>query len=435
VLAKTFDGRPVKLDGNPDHPAVSGKSDVFMQAAIFGLYDPERSQVPRHNGTPATWALFAREIAELRQSWRGNGGQGLRILSGDTTSPTLIRQLDGLTQSLPNVRWHCFEPVGAQRADEATMLAFGRALHRHLDLEQCETIVSLEDDLLGPGPNQVSQARGWSVNRGEPGDGKPRVRLYVAESTPSATGAVASSRLLCNPSRLNAVALAIGGRFGIEGWTEPELTAAETQWLDRAMQELHAHAGRSLVTAGTHLDLAIQAVAAVINERLGNAGKTVWYSEPIRSVAVHSFDDLLIEIDNGGVETLIMIDCNPAYAAAAGSNFAQRCSRVPHRIHAGLYADETASLCGWHLPLSHALESWSDARSVDGTATIVQPVLPTLYETRSAHQLVEMLLGNDDAAADAPVRQTWQQTFGADFDQRWLKALNDGFVAGTAASL
>ncbi len=434
VLAKTFDGRPVKLDGNPDHPAVSGKSDVFMQAAIFGLYDPERSQVPRHNGTPATWAQFARKLAEVRRSWRGNGGQGLRILSGDTTSPTLVRQLNALTQGLPNARWHCFEPVGAQLADEATALAFGRPLQRHLALEHCETIVSLEDDLLGSGLGQVSHARGWSANRREPSDGKQRVRLHVAESTPTATGAVASSRLPCNPSRLVALALGLGARLDTEGWTEPELTAAEKQWLDRAVPELNAHAGRSLLTAGAHLEPAIQAMAAVINDRLGNTGKTVWYSEPIRPATAHSFDELLADIDSGAVETLVLIDCNPAYTAAANSNFAQRLSRVPHRIHAGLYADETAALCEWHLPLSHALESWSDARAVDGTATIIQPVLPTLYETRSAHQFVEMLLGNDDLSGEAAVRQTWQQTFGADFDQRWLKALHDGFVADTAAA-
>ncbi len=434
VLAKTFDGRPVKLDGNPDHPAVSGKSDVFMQTALFALYDPERSQVPRHNGSPSTWAQFARDLATLRQSWQGNGGQGLRILSGDTTSPTLIRQINALTQSLPNARWHRFEPVGAQRAEEATTLAFGRPLQRHLNIEQCEAIVSLDDDLLGPGPNQVSQARGWSANRGEPRDGKHRVRLHVAESTPTPTGAVASTRLPCNPSRLHALALAIGGRFGLEGWTEAELTAAEKQWLDRAVQALRAHAGQSLLTTGAHLDPAVQAMAAAVNDQLGNAGRTVWYSEPIRSVTTHSFDELLADLDHGSVETLIVIDCNPAYAAAAGSDAARQLSKASHRIHVGLYADETASLCDWHLPLSHTLESWSDARSVDGTTTVIQPVIRTLYETRSAHQFVEMLLGNDDAAADAPVRQTWQQTFTADFEQRWLKALHDGFVADTAAA-
>src|SRR5581483_5525099 len=168
--------------------------------------------------------------------------------------------------------------------------------------------------------------------------------------------------------------------------------------------------------------------------RLGNSGKTAWYSEPIRSVIIHSLDELVADIDNGAVDTLIVIDCNPAYATTAGSKFAQRLSRVSHRIHAGLYADETAALGDWDLPLSHALESWSDARAVDGTATIIQPVIRALYETRTVHQLVELLLSNDDAAADVPVRQTWQQTFGVDFDQRWPQALHAGFVADTAAT-
>ena len=203
---------------------------------------------------------------------------------------------------------------------------------------------------------------------------------------------------------------------------------------DQAARELRAHKGKSLLAIGAHLPAAVQAQAAIVNERLGNVGTTLWYSDPVAFAPDNagSLGELARDIDGGAVETLIMLDANPAYAAPGGLGFAELISRVRNTIHAGLYRDETAMLCEWHLPLAHALESWSDARAIDGTATIIQPVVAPFYSVRTAHQVVEMLLGTIDPAADTPVRATWQEKFGGDFDRRWRQALHDGFVADTA---
>jgi len=435
VLATTYVGRPTKLDGNPSHPLGTGASDAFTQSSVLQLYDPGRSKGPAVDGRPATWAAFERALADLRQTWLARRGEGLRILCGDVTSPTLVRQLEELTAALPGARLHLFEPVGAAHRPAAMRLAFGRDLDAHYRLENCEVVVSLDDDLLGPGPRQVQHARAWSLGRGDAPD-KSRMRLHAAESTPGLSGVVATPRIAIDAARMPELVAALAAALGVSVARTRSLEQNEQQWVERMARELRQHAGRSLLAVGAHVAPAAQALAAVVNERLGNAGNTVWYSEPIawRPSSAGSIDDLARDIDAGQVDTLIVLDANPAYAAPADLRLRDLLPRVHERIHAGLYHDETAQLCRWHVPLTHALESWSDARAVDGTASIIQPLVAPFFSVRTIHQIADMLLGRIDPPADAPVRATWTQTFGSEFENRWKQALHDGFVAGTAAS-
>jgi len=434
VIATTYTGRPTKLDGNPDHPVTRGKSDAFTQSAIFELYDPERSKIPLRAGIPSAWSVFAGELVDMRARWREQGGEGLRVLIGATTSPTLQRQLAELSRQFPKMRWSQLPPFGAARQSEAMKVAFGRHLVPHFRLDQCDVIVSLDHDLLGPGTQQIAHGGAWAQRRGEAAPGQGRSRLHVAESVPSLTGTVASARLPSAPSRIALLAQAIGAEFSIAGLVSPELQPAEKAWLDRAVSELRAHGGRSLLAIGPQFDPQVQALAPIINDQLKNTDATVWYSDPIHlATDAQPLAGLTADIAAGAVETLILIDCNPAYASPGALKFAEHLARVPNRIHAGLHADETAQLCQWHLPLSHALESWSDGRAVDGTTTIIQPTVRPLYASRSIHQVVGLLLGVDEPAADAAVRATWRETFGSDFDQRWTRTLHDGFVADSRA--
>ncbi len=435
VIATTYAGRPTKLDGNAEHPMTRGKSDAFTQSAIFELYDPERSKVPLRDGIPSTWHVLASELVEMRARWRERGGEGLRILIGATTSPTLKRQIANMSNQFPKMRWSQLPPPGLARQNEAMAVAFGRPVVPHVRLDQCEAIVSLDHDLLGPGAHQVAHAGGWAQRRGEAVPGEGRSRLHVAESVPSLTGTVASVRLASDPARTALLAQAIGAEFAIAGFARPDLQPLEKQWLDRAISELRAHRGRSLLVIGAQCEPQLQALAPIINEHLKNTGATVWYSEPIHLSAADAqpLASLTAEIAAGAVETLLMIDCNPAYASPGVLKFSERLTGVPNRIHVGLHVDETAQLCRWHVPLSHALESWSDGRAVDGTATIIQPPVRPLYASRSVHQMFDLLLGVSDSTADGAVRATWREIFSADFDQRWTRALRDGFVADTGA--
>jgi molybdopterin-containing oxidoreductase family iron-sulfur binding subunit len=436
MLATTYSGRPTKLDGNPDHPITMGRSDAFMQAAVLQLYDPDRSQGPAYRNEPTTWAAFERALVEMRGGWTADRGQSLRLLCGDVTSPTLARQLQQLLIMFPQSRLHLFEPCGLASRRQATQLAFGRVVDMHYRLENCEVIISLDDDLLGPGLRQVQHARAWSSGRGEITPDRALLRLHIAESMPSLSGVVAASRLPIDQSRIVPLIAAIAAQFGVDTGQHPELKDNEIAWVDQVTRELRAHQGKALLAIGAYLPPAVQAQATVINERLGNVGKTVWYSEPVAFVpnTVGSLRDLARDIEGGAVETLVILDANPAYAAPGDLGFADLLSRVQHTVHAGLFRDETAMRCEWHLPLSHALESWSDGRSADGIATIIQPLLGPLYSVRSGHQLMDMLLGTINPAADSAVRTTWSERFGQDFDQRWRQSLHDGFVAGSAVT-
>ena len=435
VLGETHEGRPTKLEGNPDHPASRGATDAFTQAAILQFYDPERSQSPTFMGRPAAWSAFATAAAPLAARLAASGGEGLRLLTGDVTSPTLLRQLDRLRERYPQARRHGFEPAGTGFRRAAARLAFGRPLELHLALDKAEAVISLEDDLLGPGPRQTVHAAGWAARRDAAAAGEGGAWLEVLESTPSLTGVVAARRRPVASGRIPHRVLALAAALGLSDRSETA-TAEERDWAAATAQALDGLRGRSLVAVGAHQPPEIQALGFAINERLGNLGATLWFSEPVAAPpdGEHSLAALAQDMEAGRVEALVVLDANPAYAAPADLRFTDLMQRVPLRIHAGLYYDETAAHSHWHLPLAHALESWSDARAADGTAVILQPLVRPFYQVRSAHEIVAMLLGDPDPSGREILRATWRERFGdAEFEERWTRALHDGLVPGTAA--
>ena len=427
VLATVNDGRPPKLDGNPGHPATRGRSDIFMQTAVLQLYDPARAKAPSKSGEAATWTEVTRFLAGARAQWTQRRGEGLRILCGDITSPTLTRQLRGLLTALPQAKLHVFEPVGSGHRAETMRLAFGQDAEPVYALDRADVIVSLDDDLLGPGPWQVSHARAWAKRRGEGVAPERRARLYSAESVPGLTGVVASRRIAVDASSMPAMMSALASAVGLDAGAPSDLSEAQKLWIERAAQDLSAHRGAGLVTCGAHLAPEAQALAVLVNDKLGNAGATVSYRAPL-AMSGGSIVDLADDIRAGKVETLIVLDANPVYAAPASLRFGELIGKVRTTVGVSLHPDETAGACQWHLPLSHDLESWGDALAVDGTASIVQPVIAPLYATRTLPQILAMLSGPHDVAADAPVRETWAVRFGGDFDARWQAALYEGFV-------
>jgi molybdopterin-containing oxidoreductase family iron-sulfur binding subunit len=427
VLATTTAGRPIKLEGNPEHPASGGASSFLVQAALLDLYDPDRSQAPLMRGNSADWADFDAQMQGLRAAWLKSGGAGLRLLLAPTTSPTLVRQIEQLRAALPNLRVHLFDPLAGYGADP-----LGEALGAAqplLRLGTARVVVSLDDDFLGPGPAQVWNARGWARRRGD-SPNTERIRLYMAEPSPTLTGANAQHRIGVAPSRIPLLAAAIAAKLGIGG-SVSGLSPAEFGWANAAADALLQNRGRSLLTAGRHWPAPIQAMVASANRRLGNGGNTVEYREPATLPADGSYLDLVRDAEAGQVAALFMFAANPAYAGPADIDFAALAKRIPFKIHAGLQVDETAVASDWHLPLPHPLEDWSDARSVDGLATIIQPVIQPLYDTRSIHTLIAGLTGEAQPDARAVVRAFWAERLAGEAD--WNAALKTGFVPGTEA--
>ena len=269
VLATTSAGRPIKLDGNPEHPAFKGGSTPFMQAAILDLYDPDRSQAPLMGGHPASWADFDGQAARWRDEWAKSGGAGLRLLVGPTTSPTLLRQIDELRAALPEARVHLFDPLGGYAGEAPALL--------RPKLEAATVVVTLDDDLLGPTPAQAIHGRAWGERRGDVSQDQ-RMHLFMAEATPTQTGARADHRIGVPPSRLVALALALAGEANVQ------LTTKELAWADAAGQALRAAHGRSLLTVGRHAPSELHALALRVNQSLGNVGQTCELAAPLAFV-------------------------------------------------------------------------------------------------------------------------------------------------------
>ncbi len=413
VLATTSGSRPIKLDGNPDQPAFRGGSTPFMQAAILDLYDPDRSQEPLMSDRPASWADFDGQMARWRPAWQAGHGAGLRILIGPTTSPTMLRQIAELKTALPQARAHLFDPLSGYAGEPQQQPG--------PKLDAVQVVVSLDDDILGPGAAQAINARAWGDCRGNL-DTSQRMRLFVAETTPTQTGARADRRLGIPPSRLPMLAQAI------LGGGEVRLTESELAWAKEARQALTAARGRSLLTVGRFAPRQVHAAAIQVNRALGNAGPTPGMATPLTFVPGpgESFLDLVRDIEDRRVSALFVIGANPVYQSPGDIPFAAVYAKVPLRVHAGLHIDETAAMSSWHLPLNHALEDWSDARSPDGLATIVQPVVRPMYDSRSAHELFAALTSDEAPSARELVRQTWAGQLGD--GTAWASALKTGFV-------
>jgi molybdopterin-containing oxidoreductase family iron-sulfur binding subunit len=455
VLAESHEGRPTKVEGNADHPASLGSTDMFVQAAVLELYDPARSQVMLHEGREAMASTVLAAIAEQLRTKRGSGGQGLRLLSGAVTSPTFAAQVKEFAALYPNARWHRWEPAGPLNSRPAAVRAFGRPLEVRYDLARADVIAAFDADFLASGPGAVVYSRAFAdrrrVREASPELGRTMNRLYVVETTPSPTGSIADHRLPLPPAGVEALLLALAQELGAAGASAGPGTSAAPgpaagpgasagpkaqAFLAALAADLRAHAGASLVVAGETLSPAAQVLAHAINEKLGNAGKTVIATEAVEIDPVdhlQSISELVRDIRAGQVDLLVMLGgVNPVYTAPADLDFADALTKVKSRVHHGLWVDETAEYCNWHVPAAHALESWGDARAFDGTASLTQPLIEPLYGGKSLHEMMAMLLGHGEAAGYDLVRATWKAQLPGDFEAAWRKALHDGVIPATA---
>ena len=289
ALVESHTGRPTKVEGNPDHPASLGATNVFVQASVLTLYDPDRSQVLTRGGEESTWASFVTAMRPVMERLRTrNGGAGLRLLTGSITSPTMLAQIESLRGALPNARWHRYDPVGRDNAVAGARLAFGQPVEAIYSFENADVIVSLESNFLFDEPGSLAYARQFIRRRraARSNDGAEEVgrvnlsRLYVAEAVPTITGAMADARLPVRSGRVAQVALAILGMNAGSG--EPvQLSDEESRWVNDVVKHLDAHRGRSLVVAGDSQPPVVHAMAHAMNAAMGNVGTTVRYVSPV----------------------------------------------------------------------------------------------------------------------------------------------------------
>jgi molybdopterin-containing oxidoreductase family iron-sulfur binding subunit len=427
LLVKTDQFRPIKIDGNPEHPYNQGSSDPFTQATLLDLYDPDRSQHVTYRGENREWAEFAVELRNKVISTKD--GTGIYFLSETITSPTLARQWREVQAKYPNAKLVQYDPAIA-----GTALASG--LNVQYDLADADVIVSLDADFLSgagfPGFHQL--VRQYAERRKSP---EKLNRLYAIESTPTTTGLKAEHRLGLRASEIPAFAAELAKAIGIEVLPVPSVawTDEQKKFLAALAKDLKAHPGKCVVIPGLYQDPTVANHALVINEVLGNSGKTVSY--PARLSALSSnqtaeLKSLVADLNAGKVDWLVILNANPVYNAPADLNFAAAFEKAKMTAHLGSHVDETGQNAQWHIPAAHFLESWSDARAYDGTVSIVQPMIDPLYGGKTAHHFFQALLDEPGLSPYEAVRETWKPVIKGDFETGWRKALHQGWVEGTA---
>ena len=435
LLVESHDGRPTKVEGNPLHPSSLGATDAFAQASVLELYDPDRSQAVLHRGRISSWPRFLAAMAQVRDRKRASRGAGLRILTGASTSPTLGGQMREILSGLPEARWYAYEPADSGGAYEGSNAVFGRALEPVYNLRDADVIVALDADFLAAGPGAMAYARQFADRRRITNGVTNLNRLYVAEPAMTPTGSVAEHRLPVRASGVEPLARALAQRLGV---ANAGGAAVDAPWLAAAAADLQGARGRSLVIAGQGQPAAVHALAHAINQALGNAGRTVSYIESPRLQplnGVRSIGALAAEMRAGAVDTLIIAGVNPVYSAPADLEFASAMDKVGLRMHLGLYADETAERCHWHVPEAHYLESWGDARAHDGTASLIQPLIEPLYGGKSIYEFLAALTDAPDRRGYQVVQDHWRaERAGGQFNDFWTTALHDGVVPGSAFS-
>ena len=349
VVVTAFEGRPTKIEGNPRHPASLGATDVYAQAEALSLYDPDRSQAIRSAGEISDWPAFESAFrARLSEHGTDKGG-GLRLLTGRVTSPTLLDQIANLQKTLPDLRWHVYEPTDSAESESARAI-YGTALRLRPRLGDADTLIALDADPLGPGPDQVANARALADRRRRD---RASARLYSAESALTLTGASADRRITAHPDAIEAMIAALAAELGAS-IARPAVSAEALEFLANAARDLKARPERGLVLVGPTLSLASQALGVWINDRL--LGPVDAFAPSDTAQQAGTIAALGDALRSGDVRTLITLDCNPVATTPGNLGFADLMPRAPFRVHAGLYFDETAAASTWHAPAPHPLE-------------------------------------------------------------------------------
>ena len=442
LLATTYNGRPTKLEGNPNVPGYNGSTDIYGQSAVLDLYDPDRSKVvlkAEQRGSDyseQSWDDFWKGFTEWKKS-----AAGVAILAEPSTSPTRERLRGEVTKAIPGLVWAEYEPWTPSN------LVY--------NLDKADIIVSLDADFLGSPEGTVQTIAGFAAGRRRLGKTQETMsRLYVIESNFSLTGGMADHRLRMPSSSIGFVAQQLAGAVGAGGGGGLAVShdANVNTWISEMAKDLASAKGRSVVICGSQQPQEVQELVASINRTLGNEGVTVIPRPALPRAAVATIGDLAAQIQSGAIKTLFVLGGNPVFNAPADLNFGALVAKVPEVIRLGLHVDETSAASTTHLPAAHFLESWGDAVAYDGATYLCQqPLILPLYNGISEIEFLAALAGLPAPKGPELVQETFENAafplpsafIGGNWqgyiDQRqhelnaaWHKFVHDGFHAGTA---
>ncbi|MBI1331415.1 MAG: 4Fe-4S dicluster domain-containing protein [Armatimonadetes bacterium] len=437
VLVEQVDGRPIKLEGNPDHPASRGTLGSISQAEVLNFYDPDRMQNVFQGDEISTWEEFAKVMRDQMDAHVATGGRGIVLLFGAVTSPTQADLIAKFQKKFPNAKVFSWEPSGRASVTKATSTLTGKPSVPVYDFSKAKVVVSLDGDFLcnTDNPGALIYARQFAEARKVRGSQGEMNRLYSIEANRGLVGAMSDHRYMVKPSELYHAALGLASQLGV---SVPTGKAPEGLSKDLATiaEDLKANMGASIVVAGEHAAPEVHQAALLMNQALGNIGKTVTLVDsPEYSANYGTIADLVAELSTGLVDILYISNCNPVFTAPADLKFADKMAKAKLTVHLSGDYNETSKLSNWVLPMAHHLEAWGDARSFEGTATIIQPLIAPLFDGRSEVEALSGMMGESRGGYDI-VRDYWksQKLGGTDFEKGWRTAVHNGTIPNTASA-
>lgn len=439
LVVETHEGRPTKIEGNPLHPSTLGAANSIIQASILGLYDPDRSKMVMCKGSEQEWIDFVSFWRDLYNRFIQNKGRGLAVLTESFCSPTLARLTSNFRAQFPNAKFVAWDPVSDENIYNGIKTAIGSFSQPVYHFDKAKVILSLDSDFLQTESENISATYGFAKGRRLANEHDLMNRLYVVESNFSLTGGMADHRLRLPSRGIGPFSLALakelkdlGLALDIDTNFSHQEGIFDKQWLNIVARDLIGAKGESLIIAGRRQPAYVHALILSINQVLGNIGVTVQYHKTVDAEipSTSDFSFIVNSMMNDEISTLIMLGGNPVSNAPADLNFSQALKKVENSVHLGLYNDETSLETEWHIPQAHYLESWGDTRAVDGTISIIQPMIEPLYHGHSTAEAINLLTTGKDQRGYEIMRNHWLEMLdGKDFEKEWRRVLHNGVLA------
>jgi molybdopterin-containing oxidoreductase family iron-sulfur binding subunit len=441
LVVESHEGRPTKIEGNPEHPSSLGAAGILEQAHVLGVYDPHRAQAIRNVNGLTSWDEFTAEFGRNR----AGHGYGLRFLMDAQSSPLVGNLVQRIKERSPGAQF-IFHNARDNHAAEAGRLVFGRPVQPMFDLRKATRILSLDADFAATAPNWLAWARQFADGRRVATPGAVMNRLYSIEAVLSATGTMSDHRLRCAPSAIPRLALVVAAailRKKTPPWLPPDLTALfgrahpsepERAFVDALVEDLLDAGASSVVLVGDRQPPIVHALAQLIHRALGS--EAAWNIEPVLLEGDMDLRTLAAQIRSGGVDTLVILGGNPSYTAPADLEFPVLLRSIARTAYVGLYENETSNDVQWMVPALHPLESWEDGRAYDGTVSFVQPLISPLVAGKTPTEVLDLFAGRGDRDAHDLLLDYWTGAWAAATPplppDTWQRSLRAGLVPGTA---
>ncbi|MBT3228336.1 MAG: TAT-variant-translocated molybdopterin oxidoreductase [Candidatus Marinimicrobia bacterium] len=439
LLVESHEGRPTKIEGNKLHPASGGSSNVFMQAEMLNLYDPDRSQMVLNKGKNSTWSSYRAAWKKQTDQYTENGGEGLAILSESFTSPTMMRLSKAFKKKFPQAQWVTYDSVSDENVFAGVGAATGTPAQPRYNFKDANVVLSLDSDFLQMDSNDIPHARDFASRRKVRSEKDSMNRLYVVEGTYTITGGMADHRLRVQSGQVGMFAAALAHELSAQGLNirAPRVNANfDKKWISAVAKDLIHNKGNSLVLGGRRQPAEVHTLIALINDVLSNTNKTVSYTlnPDMQASSLKSFVELGQAMNAGKVESLIILGGNPVYQAPADVDFLTGLTKVKYSVHLSSHVDETSAKTTWHIPEAHFLESWGDVSGYGGVG-VIQPLIAPLFDGKSNVDVLADLVADEEVWAYGVVQETWKDIIGSsNFEKAWRKVVHDGFLASSRES-